>query len=384
MNRIAKTLNQTVPGRLLQRVSRVLPGLRSRGPTPRANSTLLLNAYEAVVTKIQRETSRAVTVEFELLEGFRLNYKAGQCVTLSLPVGPTLFERCYSFSSAPHEERYAITVQRIFNGRVSSYLNTGLAVGDHFYIDDPMGDFILPATHPEDQRYVMVAAGAGIVPIFSLINDLLGKNPLADIQLVYASRNQEQAIFFRQLQRLEREHPGFSVRFQFTRKDGDGHDPYRRLNGEKILSRLADPTSARFYICGPYGLVSKCTEAFQKAGIPESRIFIETFTKAPAHLISEQLKPRAITFLPATVLGKTVQVRQRQVETILETARRSGVAIPQQCTVGNCQTCKIRIRSGMVIMDEPNSLSLEDARQGYVLGCVSYPCESVVVKLPGG
>lgn len=384
MNRISKTLNQTLPARILQRMSRALPLLRQPNSVPRSTSTLLENAYEAVVTDIRRETSRAVTVEFELLEGYRLNYKAGQCVTVSLPVGPTLFQRCYSFSSSPDERRYAITIQRIFHGRMSTYFNSELKVGDHFYIDDPMGNFVPPATHPEEQRYVMVAAGAGIVPVFSLIKDILGKNPMADIQLIYASRNQEQAIFYRQLQWLEKDHPGFSVRFQFTRKEGDGHDPYRRLNGEKILSRMADPTSALFYICGPYGLVSKCTEAFHNAGIAESRIFIETFSSPPATLISDELKPRSITFLPATVLGNTVRVRQRQVETILETARRNGVSIPQKCTVGNCQTCKVKIKSGMVIMDEPNSLTIENAKNGYVLSCVSYPCESVIVKLPGG
>lgn len=383
MNRISKNLGQTLPVRLFQRVTRAIPMVRKATTAPRRTSTVLENAYEAVVTDIKRETSRAVTVEFELLEGYRLSYKAGQCVTVSLPVGPTLFQRCYSFSSAPHERRYAITVQRIFHGRVSTYFNNSLSVGDRFYIDDPMGEFVPPVTHPEDQRYVMVAAGAGIVPVFSLIKDLLGKNPMADIQLIYASRNQEQAIFYRQLQRLEKEHPGFSLRFQFTRREGDGHDPYRRLNGEKILSRVADPTSALFYICGPYGLVSKCTEAFHHAGISESRINIETFGSPPATLISDELKPRSITFLPPTVLGNTIRVRQRQVETVLETARRNGVSIPQKCTVGNCQTCKVKIKSGMVIMDEPNSLSLEDAKNGYVLGCMSYPCESLIIKLPG-
>ena len=383
MNRISKNLGQTLPARIFQRVTRAIPMVRKVTTAPRRTSTLLENAYEAEVTDIKRETSRSVTVEFELLEGYRLSYKAGQCVTVSLPVGPTLFQRCYSFSSAPHERRYAITVQRIFHGRVSSYFNNSLSVGGRFYIDDPMGDFVPPVTHPEDQRYVMVAAGAGIVPVFSLIKDLLGKNPMADVQLIYASRNQEQAIFYRQLQRLEKEYPGFSLRFQFTRREGDGHDPYRRLNGEKILSRVADPASALFYICGPYGLVSKCTEAFHHAGISESRIYIETFGSPPATLISDELKPRSITFLPPTVLGNTIRVRQRQVETVLETARRNGVSIPQKCTVGNCQTCKVKIKSGMVIMDEPNSLSLEDAKNGYVLGCMSYPCESLIIKLPG-
>lgn len=372
-----------MPGRVIQRLGRALPFARRHTSTPRSTSTIMENAYEALVTDVRRETSRAVTIEFELTEGYRLNYKAGQCVTVSLPIGGTVFQRCYSFSSAPDERRYAITIQKIFQGRMSAWLTQSISVGDRFYIDDPMGDFVLPPVHPEDQRYVMVAAGAGIVPVFSLIKDLLVKNPVADIQLIYACRNQEQAIYYRQLQRLDAEHPGLSVSFQFTRREGDGHDPSRRLNGEKVLSRVADPASALFYICGPFGLVSKCNEAFRNAGIPESRIRIETFTSPPATLISDELKPRSITFLPASVMGRIIRVRQKQVETILETAEANGIAIPQQCTLGNCRACKVRIHSGMVLMDEPNGLSIEDARNGYVLACLAYPCESVVVKLPG-
>lgn len=383
MNRISRTLYQTLPGRMIQRVSRSLPFGRPQANTPGSTSTLMENAYEALVTDVRRETSRAVTIEFELTEGYRLTYKAGQCVTLSLPIGATVFQRCYSFSSAPDEQRYAITVQRMVQGRVSNYLSSSLSVGDRFYIDDPAGEFVLPTTHPEDQRYVMVAAGVGIVPIFALIKDLLVKNPLADIQLIYACRNQEQAIFYRQLQRLESDHPGLSVHYQFTRKDGDGHDPYRRLNGEKILSRLADPASALFYICGPFGLVSKCNEAFLNAGIAESRINIETFGMPPGTLISDELRPRSITFLPASLLGKPVRVRQKNVETIIDTALANGIEIPQQCALGNCQSCKVRIHSGMVLMDEPNGLSIEDARNGYVLACQAYPCESVIVRMPG-
>ncbi|MGB3620334.1 MAG: iron-sulfur cluster-binding domain-containing protein [Ketobacter sp.] len=385
MGRISKTLNQTLPPWVLQRLNRALQPMGVAVPSvrPDRQSTILDNCYKAEVVRIHHETPRAITIEFELLEGYRLNFKAGQFVTLTLPMGATFFQRCYSFSSATHENNYTITVQRIFQGRVSSYLKSSLGVGDQFYIDDPAGDFVLPAVHPENQRYVFIAAGAGIVPVYSLIKELLGKNPDAEIQLLYAIRSREQAIFARQLARLEAEHVGLTVLFQYTRKEGDGHDPFRRLDGEKILSRVSDSASALFYLCGPYGLVKKCSEAFARAGIPASRIKIENFNSAPDSLLSQQLRPRALTFLPSRLLRKMVQVRQRKVDTILESAHRAGVASPQKCTVGNCQTCKVKVKSGSVLMDEPNSLSIEDARQGYILSCVSYPCDSVVVKLSG-
>lgn len=382
MTTLTKTLSQTFPTRMLRRMGRAVNSLSSQKNSA-SSSSVLDSMYAAQVTRIRRETSRAVTVEFELLDGYRLNYKAGQFVTVCFPVGATYFQRCYSFSSAPHENRYAITVQKVFRGRVSGYVQHDLKVGDRIYIDEPEGEFVLPDRHPEDQRYVMIAAGAGVVPIYSLVKDLLGKNPVADIQLVYASRNKEQAIFGRELDRLQRVHEGFSLWSQYTRNERDGHDPFKRLDGERILTRLADPASAHMYICGPYGLVRKCTEGFQKVGIPKSKINIETFNSPPASSIAKALKPRSLTFLPSSFLQKPFRTRQQRVEPLLESARSAGASIPQRCTVGNCQTCKVKVKSGTVLMDEPNNLSIEEAQAGYVLSCVSYPCEPVVVKIPG-
>ncbi len=380
MNKLVKTLNQTLSPWVVKRINRVLEPIGAGLPDKQRHSSLLDSNYKAAVTSITHETSRAITLELELLEGYRLNYKAGQYVTVSLPIGATIFQRCYSFSSAPHENRYALTIQKVFNGRVSAFLKHKVSVGDVLYIDDPAGDFVLPLIHPEKQHYVMVAAGAGIVPVYSLIKDLLGKNPKADIQLIYATRKREQAIFLRSLERMSKEYTGFSLHTQYTRRNGEEHDPYRRLDGDKILSRLSDPSSARFYICGPSGLARKCLQGLREAGIAESKIKVEIFNAPPKSHIHLDLKPRAITFLPGTMMGKNQHIRQRQVETLLETAQKAGLNLPQQCTTGNCQKCRLKVKSGTVIMDEPNTLSLEDARNGYVLGCVAYPCEQLVVK----
>ncbi len=382
MSRIARTLSRTMPGWMRQRVGRVLQSRIPGAPKAGQTSSLTENDYRARVTHLQQETPRAVTITFELLEGYRLNYRSGQFVTVSVPVGRTLFQRCYAFSSAPDDNRYTITVQQIFQGRLSRHLAQSLKVGDEFFISEPGGDFVLPPERPADQRYVMVAAGAGIVPVYSLIKDLLGKNPAADIQLIYACRDASQCIFQRDLERLAKLHPGFRLHLQFTRKLGNQHDPARRLSGQAVLDLLADPANALIYLCGPYGLVNKCMETFRSIGMEESRIRIELFNAPPAGAAELNLKPRLLTFLPSTLLGKTRHVRQRQVETVLESARSAGIDLPYQCQSGSCKTCRLKVKSGSVIMDEPNLLSLEEAKEGYVLGCVAYPCENLVVQLP--
>ena len=385
VSRITKVLYRTMPPWMRRRIGTPLDARHSHGDgwQERHQSSLAEDAFLARVTQITHETPRAVTIEFELLEGFRFSYRAGQYVAISLAIGGALFQRCFSLSSAPDENRYSVTVQKVFHGRVSSYLNETLKVGDQLYVSDPSGDFVLPPEEPEDQRYLMVAGGSGIVPIYSLIKDLLGKNPDVEIQLIYFSRSADQCIFRKELERLDRQHHGLLVQFHFTRKEGHYHDPARRLTSEGMLALVSDPASTLFYVCGPNSLVKACMEGLHSAGVPESRIRIELFNRPPISLVQTELKPRVVTFLPGSVFGKIRHVRQRKVETILESARHVGVMIPQKCSVGNCGTCRVKVKSGSVIMDEPNSLSVEEAKNGYVLSCVAYPCENVVVQLPG-
>lgn len=382
MSRIARTLSRTMPSWMRKRVNRVLQPLGTLIPAEDRASSLTEYDYRVRVTQLHQETPRALTITFEMLEGYRLIYRSGQFVKVSVPIGPTLFQRCYSFSSAPDDNRYSITVQTIFQGRLSRHLVESLRVGDEFYISEPAGEFVLPQERLDEQRYVLVAAGSGIVPVFSLLKDLLGKNPAADIQLIYACRTPDQCLFRRELERLEKLHPGFRLHLQFTRKEGNQHDPARRLDGQRILDRIDNPANALFYLCGPYGLVKKCLEVFHGAGIDESRIRIELFNAPPAEAEEIALRPRLVTFLPPTLLGRVRHVRQRQVESLLETARSAGIDIPAQCTAGSCKACKLKVKSGSVILDEPNQLTLEEAREGYVLSCVAYPCENLVVQTP--
>ena len=382
MSRIARTLSRTMPSWMRKRVNRVLQPLGTRIPAEDRASSLTEYDYRVRVTQLHQETPRALTITFEMLEGYRLIYRSGQFVKVSVPIGPTLFQRCYSFSSAPDDNRYSITVQTIFQGRLSRHLVESLRVGDEFYISEPAGEFVLPQERLDEQRYVLVAAGSGIVPVFSLLKDLLGKNPAADIQLIYACRTPDQCLFRRELERLEKLHPGLRLHLQFTRKEGNQHDPTRRLDGQRILDRIDNPANALFYLCGPYGLVKKCLEVFHGAGIDESRIRIELFNAPPAEAEEIALRPRLVTFLPPTLLGRVRHVRQRQVESLLETALSAGIDIPAQCTAGSCKACKLKVKSGSVILDEPNQLTLEEAREGYVLSCVAYPCENLVVQTP--
>ncbi|OWT80367.1 MULTISPECIES: 2Fe-2S iron-sulfur cluster-binding protein [unclassified Achromobacter] len=66
-------------------------------------------------------------------------------------------------------------------------------------------------------------------------------------------------------------------------------------------------------------------------------------------------------------------------ETVLDAARRQGVAIPHDCTFGGCGTCRMTVVQGSARYEElPMALSEDELAQGQGLACQAL-CESDLV-----
>lgn len=60
-------------------------------------------------------------------------------------------------------------------------------------------------------------------------------------------------------------------------------------------------------------------------------------------------------------------------ETLLETARRAGLAPPFSCESGNCGTCMARLIEGHVTMRVNDVLEEDELAEGYILTCQGVP-----------
>jgi|SRR5579863_517541 len=65
--------------------------------------------------------------------------------------------------------------------------------------------------------------------------------------------------------------------------------------------------------------------------------------------------------------------------TLLETAEKNGIPMPNGCRMGICGTCATLVLSGAVLMDVEGGLTIEQKNSGYVLPCVSRIKGTVVV-----
>ncbi len=120
----------------------------------------------ATVVAVHDETARAKTLRLRL--GAPTSHLAGQhyVVRLTAPDGYTA-SRSYSIASPPDDgNELDLTVERLDDGEVSSFLHDVLEVGDELEVRGPIGGyFVWDGTTPA----LLLGGGSGVVPLMAML-----------------------------------------------------------------------------------------------------------------------------------------------------------------------------------------------------------------------
>jgi ferredoxin-NADP reductase len=229
---------------------------------------------EATLAERRTETDSAVTLVLDV-DGWP-GHLPGQHVDVRLtaPDGYTA-TRSYSVSAPERGERVELTVQRVPDGEVSTFLTDGLAVGDAVRLRGPVGGwFVWRAGQPGP--VLLVAGGSGIVPLMAMLRARDGASP--PFRLVYSVREPDDVIYRDELAALAAA-DGVEVRLVHTRRAPEG-DP--RPVGRLRESDLVDPgwageDAATCYVCGPTGFVEVAADLLVALGHAADRVRTERF-----------------------------------------------------------------------------------------------------------
>lgn len=347
------------------------------------------------IDEIIPETPRAATFVFDVIEGGPVHYKAGQFLTFIFERQGKEVRRSYSLSSAPGiDARLSVTVKEVTNGEFSRYMLTALKVGDVLTALPPAGRFTLPESFRGGADIFLLAAGSGIVPVYSILKKLLSIKSDLRITLVYSNVNERNTLFREEIEGFARKHAG---RFQcihiLTRPrslhaDGQAEVIYGHLNNhlleQLVLSRLHyDKSSALVYICGPFTYMRMAQITLRVNGFTEEQLRRENFVikeaVPPRFVFPEGPYPKEVRL---RVSGNTYRLQVEKGQTVLDAALKEGLDLPYSCKAGVCTTCLARCSKGAVKMSVNESLTGKDLEKGLILTCVAYPLtEKVAVEL---
>lgn len=326
--------------------------------------------HKVTVERIITETADAKT--FVLSPAPQpFEYRAGQFCTFRVSVDGQDLYRSYSMSSAPELDTDVMTtVKRVAGGRVSNWLIDRLQEGDELTVTRPSGRFVL-----DDAAVPLLgfAGGSGITPIFSLVKSALATTA-REIRLLCADRAADTAIFGPVLSALVDRYPGrLTVCRHLDRDRGF-------LDASAVQHFVGADGMADRYICGPAPFVKLVRDALPGPG----RIFVEDFDHADADDHDNGVVDSASAVeatVTITLNRKTVSVTRSGAETLLDSARRAGLAPPYSCEAGNCGTCIARLTGGTATMLVNDALDDDEVAEGYVLTCQAVPnCAEVSVN----
>jgi ring-1,2-phenylacetyl-CoA epoxidase subunit PaaE len=347
--------------------------------------------FDLKVKEIIRETKDAISIVFEQPKE-KIKYKAGQFLTLIVPVQGKEVRRAYSLCSSPFTDTdLAVTVKRVDSGLMSNWLADQLKSGDTVKVMEPMGQFTTEFDASRKRHLVMFAGGSGITPMMSIIKSILRQEPQSIVSLIYCNRDIDSIIFKSALEDLETKYEGRVHVIHILDNAPMNWQGYSGLLNHEMLTRLFERipnwgNDTTYLMCGPEGMMKNVESLLNLRSIPAGKIFKESFVQGT---IDKDVKKD--TSSTSTEVAREVTIRYDGQEfkvlvepqnTILQTALDQGIDLPYSCQSGLCTACRGKALSGKVKLDEEEGLSQSERAEGYVLTCVGHPLtDDVVIEI---
>lgn len=345
------------------------------------------------VSKKIQETEDTYSFQLEIPESEKdkFSYKAGQFVTFFMNINDQEVRRSYSLSSTPQDDFFQVSVKRVANGKGSNYLIDQINEGDKLYTTPPSGHFTLKQHNFSE--LTLVAAGSGITPVFSLLQESLSTSD-RKVSLIYTSRNEENIIFRKKLEELEKKHLTFKVTHYLTQPSGSWSGKTGRLDSPSLIELLKDANKdTEYYLCGPEELMNLTKEVLTRLNIPKEQVHHELFTSPNEttkndstasinteglNIIGESSNLNTPETIEVLLDGETHQVKYNDEDSILEALLGNSLNPPYSCMDGTCMACMGVVTSGTVGQEDLGILTEENIEANECLTCQAKPLSSSV------
>jgi glycine betaine catabolism B len=221
---------------------------------------------EMLVEAATMELPDTKTVKLKWPEGYDVDFKTGQFITVYFGDCPS-YKRAYSLSSSSLDRGfYEATVKR--DGKMGTRIVDWVKVGDKLWVIPPAGRF-LPVFEPQ-KHLVCIAGGSGVTPFRAFAREAARLGHQTRITVLYSVRTTSDIIFHSEFRHLEQENPRFKFRVTCTRLAPE--DPWSerrgRIDAAWVREQIDDLSQTVFYACGPNALV----DATEKLVLEEMKV----------------------------------------------------------------------------------------------------------------
>ena len=343
---------------------------------------------EVVISEIRRNGADAKTIVLKTPDGSPLAYyRAGQYVSVSVPIGGTVTTRSYSLCSSPawaKRGEYNITVKRDDAGFVSPYIQDNWKVGQQVTISGPQGHLYYEGLR-DAKRVVALAGGSGITPFMGMAYAIRDGLEDFDLTILFGSRTAEGIVYKKELDEVCAACSKVHVVHVLSDEEREGYE--HGFITADLIKKYGGDGEYSIFMCGPQAMYNFLDGEIAKLSLRRKFVRRELFgaIKDPWNQPGYPAEIRGRSFrLKVIKYGEEFDITASADEPLLTAIERAGITAPSRCRSGECGWCRSKLISGNVFIPEKtDGRRKADLDFGYIHPCSSFPTGDCVIEISG-
>ncbi len=231
---------------------------------------------KGIVTRIENEAHNTKRFWIQVPETEIFDFKAGQFVTLDLPIHekPNKRWRSYSIASWPDGgNTFELVIVQMEGGAGSTHIFNEWKENSEVLFRGAQGVFVLP--EPLDKDLFLICTGTGIAPFRSMLHYIDEHNiPHKNIYLIFGTRKRETLLYYDEMTELAMKIPDFHYIPTLSREEWEGRTGYVHQVYEELL-REKQP--ALFMLCGWKDMIDEARRRIVESGYDKKTIHLELY-----------------------------------------------------------------------------------------------------------
>lgn len=314
-------------------------------------------------------------------------FRAGQYISLKLPIEGSFVTRPYSVSSSPKwalEGKVAVTVKRNPGGFAADWMLDNFKVGDEVIGSDGQGQFYWESLR-DSKNVVALAGGSGITPFLSMAYAIRDGIEDFNLTILFGSKTESAILFRKELDDIVAACPKVKVVHVLSDETKDGFET--GFITAELIKKYAPAEDYSVFICGPEAMYRFAAGEVAKLGLDRKHVRRELLgaSKKVWELPGYPQDKKDKVFKVTVKQGPTEKVIDANAnEPVLVAIERAGIKAPSRCRSGECGWCRSRLVSGDVfIPEETDGRRWADKKYGEIHPCASFPLSDLVLIVPG-
>ena len=230
----------------------------------------------ARVESMEKFTPEIMRLRLKLPKAARLQFLAGQYIDIIQADGK---RRAFSIASAPSQTDFIeLHIKHVSGGGFTGHVFHDMQIKEILRFEGPLGTFFI--RRGSRRPIVLMGGGTGFAPLKSMVEELIEAGDTRPAQLFWGARCESELYARGLIEEWLEQHPNLRFTPVLTEPDSNWAGA-RGLVHEAVVQTVADLAGHDVYMSGPPAMVSAGRSAFLAAGVPENRLFYDSFDFAP-------------------------------------------------------------------------------------------------------